>query len=427
MEIPQSPDRKTLSDALRDATKMEARLPNLPLKYAEIIRSQTTHLDADIRKQAIQLIRRWISYAERNHVSDADPFLIRYHISQFAQETFGEKRERIELRVIAIDALSREKRTYQETIEPYVSPEILRDKDVAIIGGVARLALKMYAGVEIQDEFPISDVDIIISASADIPAKAQQYKVSLSGAKIVDGNVQESLSGLITNFDCAMNQAAVHDGKLFFSDQALKDIKEGKIRLIAKDDPLFGSEGVVMPDGNVYLNRRGFYRGLSFLLRGKGKQLIVSQENIEAEKNNIGRYWLVVLFVKILPMKDEGARRAAVAHWHNIAYHIGSTQTPNPESFLKELMVKYPETRAYNETEGAFDTNAQVRWLIGKLTNKAVNRIYGPEITTLPSTYTEANLELSTSVANYDFDSFIQEGKEVWRNSATPSFRKNSR
>jgi len=98
METPQTPNQNTLRDALRDVTGAETELQNLPLKYAEIVRSQTTQLDAETRKEAIKLIRRWISYAEQHNVSDADLFSIRFHISQFAQETFGKKREHIELR-----------------------------------------------------------------------------------------------------------------------------------------------------------------------------------------------------------------------------------------------------------------------------------------------------------------------------------------
>lgn len=413
METPSSPDRKTLSDTLRDAAKVEKELPNLPLKYVEIIRSQTTHLDTEIRKQAIELIRKWLSYVEQHNVSDADPFSVRYHISKFAKETFGKERERIELETAEIDKVSYEGTSYQALIEPYVSSEILRDKDVAVIGGTARLALKMHAGVEIKDELPISDVDIVVSTNADIPATAQKYRVALSGAKIVDGNVRDALLEMITNFDCTMNQVAIHDGKLLFPKRALQDIKEGNIRLIAKDDPLFGSEGITMPNGNVYLNRTGFYRGLSFLLRGKGKRLIVSKENIDAEKNNIKRYWLIMLFVKILPMKNDGARRDAIAHWHEIARRIGSTQTEGPESFLRELMAQYPETRPYSDAEEAFDKEMQVRWIIGKLTSKAIDEIYGPEIMTVPSTYTEANLELAENVADYDFDSFMQTVKSI--------------
>lgn len=392
---------------------METTLSDLPLRYAEIVRSQTNYLDSELRGKAIELIRKWVSYTERHNVSDADPFSIRYHVARFAEETFGKQREQIGLQETDIAEVSHEGKTYQELIEPYVSSEILSDKNVAVIGGTARLALKMHAGVEIQDELPISDVDVVVSTDADIPSKAKQYKVDLSGAKIVDGDVRSALPGLITNVDCTMNQVAVYDGKLLFPERALQDIKEGNIRLIAKDDPLFGSEGVVMPDGNVYLDHNGFYRGLSFLLRGKGERLIVSKENLEAEKNNIGRYWLVMLFVKILPMKNESARRNAIAHWHEIAHRIGSTQTEDPKSFLMELMATYPETRAYSGAEGTFDTEAQVRWIIGKLTNKAVDEIYGPKSVALPSTYTEANLELSENVADYNLDSFMQAVKSI--------------
>lgn len=412
-KTPSTADRKTLSDSLRDAAKVESSLPNLPLKYAEVVRSQTTHVDAEMRKKAMGLIRDWVSYAERHKVSDSDPFSVRYHISKFAEETFGKQREHIALQEVDIGSVVVDGNTYADTIESYVSPEILADEHVAVIGGTARLALKMHAGVAIQDELPINDVDIVVSTDADISATAQKYKVDLSGAKIVDGSVSEALPDLITNFDCTMNQVAVHDGKLLFPERALQDVKEGNIRLIAKDDPLFGSEGTVMPDGNVYLNRNGFYRGLSFLLRGKGQRLIVSKENIEREKDNIGRYWLVMLFVKIMPMKDENARRDAVAHWHEIAQRIGSTQTESPESFLSELITKYPETRAYSGAEGAFDTGAQVRWLIGKLTSKAVDELYGQETIDLPTTYTEANLELSNTASAYDYDSFVQAVKSI--------------
>lgn len=407
-KTPATADRKILSDTLRDTAKVEPVLSKLPLKYAEVVRSQTTYLDAETRKEAIGLIRDWVNYAERHEVSDSDPFSVRYHITRFAEETFGKQREHIALQEVDINGVLQEGESYEQMITPFVSPEVLNDTNVAVIGGTARLALKMHAGVAIQDELPINDVDIVVSTDVDIPATAEKYKVDLAGAKIVDGSVRAALPDLITNFDCTMNQVAVHDGKLLFPERALQDVKEGNIRLIAKDDPLFGSEGVVMPDGNVYLNRNGFYRGLSFLLRGKGQRLIVSKENIELEKNNIGRYWLVVLFVKIMPMKDKKARSDAIAHWHEIAHRIGSTQTEDPESFLKELMIQYPETRAYSGAEGAFDTDAQVRWLIGKLTSKAVDKVYGPETDALPTTYTRANLELSGQVAAYDHDSFMR-------------------
>ena len=412
-KTPSTTGRKTLNDSLRDATKEESSLSNLPLAYAEIVRSQISYLDADKRKEAVGLIRSWADYAKKHGVSDADPFSVRYHITHFAEESFGKQREHVALQEVGIGDVSQGGSTYEQAIAPFVSPEILDDQNVAVVGGTARVALKMHAGVTIKDELPINDVDIVVSTDADIPATARKYKVDLAGAKIIDGNVRTALPDLITNFDCTMNQVAVHEGKLLFSEKALRDTREGNIRLIAKEDPLFGSEGVLMPDGNVYLNRNGFYRGLSFLLRGKGQRLIVSKENIEREKDNIGRYWLVMLFVKIMPMKDDAARQEAIAHWHEIAKRIGSTQTEGPESFLNELMTKYPETKAYSGAEGAFDTDAQVRWLIGRLTSKAVDKIYGQERVDLPATYTEANLELSDTTNAYNYSSFTQAVKSI--------------
>lgn len=101
------------------------------------------------------------------------------------------------------------------------------------------------------------------------------------------------------------------------------------------------------------------------------------------------------------------------AREHDIAQRIGSTQTTNPEDFLKELMTQYLETKVFSVGENTFDANAQIRWLIGKLTSRAVDKIYGERITTLPSTYTEANLELSATVADYDFGSFTQTIKSL--------------
>lgn len=405
---PATPDNKALKDALNSATKGEKHLPNLPLKYAEVVRSEISYLDAEKRGEAVGLIREWVAYAQKHGVTETDTFSVRYHLSKFAEEAFGKHREHIPLEKVPIGTVTHEGASYEETIAPYVSPEIVRDPNVAVIGGTARLALKMYAGVPIDEELPLSDIDIVASTNADIPETAKKYHVELAGTKVIDQVTEKSLSDLITNFDCTMNQAAVHNGELFFPERALQDVKEGNIRLVAKDDPLFGSEGVVLPDGNVYLNRNGFYRGLSFLLRGKGKRLIVSKENIELEKNNIGRYWLVMLFVKIMPMQNKEACRDAIAHWHEIAHRMGATQTENPEAFLHELMEKYPETKMYSSAAGSFDINAQVKWLIGKLTSRAVDRVLGEETTILPETYTEANLELSDTTPPYDFESFAR-------------------
>jgi len=408
VEKPSTPNREIIANELKQITRSEASLASLPLKYVGIVREQTTHQDSEVRSRTVNLVRDWVNYANEHNPTEDDPFSIRYHVARFAAETFGHKREHADLRGVDIHDVASEGKSYQDIISRFVSTDILSDNNVAIVGGTARLALKMYAGVEISDEIPISDVDIVASTNTDIASKAKEYGVDLSGAKIVEGDVRLALPDLVTNFDCTMNQVAVCSGNLLFTDQALVDIRDGNIRIIAKDDPLFGSEGVVMADGNVYLNRNGFYRGLSFLLRGKGKRLIVSQENIEAEKDNIGRYWLVMLFVKIMTMKDDEARRNSIAHWHEVALRIGSTEAKTPESFLNELREQYPEMKSYGTKENSFDNDAQARWIIGKLAKKAVNTIFDPRSIDLPQTYTAANLELSENTEEYDYESFTR-------------------
>jgi hypothetical protein len=401
------PQKKLVNNALQETTKTVEDIASLPIEYAKVVRNQTTHLDSEIRKRAIYIIRRWVDYVAENNVDKNNPFLIRYHLTLFAEKVFGREREKIDLQEVDIEKVVDNGETYSRIINTYVSNEIVNDNHVALIGGVARLGLKMHAGVSFKDELPINDVDVIISTDVNIPETAKKYNVDLTGAKVVDGEISLAIQRLITNFDSTMNQVAVYNGKLIFPEKALEDIREGNIRIIAKDDPLFGSEGEVIDDGNVYLNRVGFYRGLSFLVRGKGARLIVSKENIEMEKGNIGRYWLVMLYVKILPMKNIDERKKAIAHWHEIAKRIGSTETNNPEEFLKELKVSYPEMNARGQDNQEFDIENQIRWIIGKLATKATKEVFEKEHKQLPVSYTESNLMLADQVREYDYDSFM--------------------
>lgn len=410
-------EEQNLRDQLREKANTELSLRDLPLSFAKIVHHSLSHISPETRKQAIDLIRKWSQYAYQHQLSPQNPFLIRYHLNRFATQEFGRERKTIPLQETDIESLVYQGMRYDKILSQSVSPEIFRDPHVAIIGGTARTALKIHAGMDIKSEIPIHDVDIIISTDANISQKAQKYNVDLTGARVVDGNVQDVLSHMVTNFDCTMNQVAIHNGKLFYSQRAFQDIQEGNIRLIGKDDPLFGSEGIEMPDGNIYLNRNGFYRGLSFLLRGKGKRLIISQENKEAEKYTIGRYWLIMLFVKILPIKNQQVRKNVIAHWHEIAYRMGSTKTQDPISFFKELISLYPEIKNYSVREGAFDIDKQIRWLIGKLTSRAVDSLFPHSNTSFPSIYTPDNLELSPRVNDYDLDSFMYAIEQAYSNN----------
>lgn len=406
-------ERRELRSHLQDIADEQNDLGTIPTALAAAIHS--AELDTDKKRIGLGFIRAWSRYHRVNNVPEENPFAIRYHITQFAAQELGERLSHETLDEVSLSQVEKDGISFADILSDYVSTDILSDPDVAIVGGTARLALKMLAGVDIKAELPISDIDAVITSDTnDIAEKANEYGIDLSGAKIIDGDVRSALDGLATNFDCTINQAAIYDGKLLYSKRALEDIKEGNIRLIAKNDPLFGSEGVVLPDGNVYINRVGFYRGLSLLLRGKGKQLIVSEENIEREKDSIGRYWQILLFVKLLPMKDESARYEAIGHWHELASRLKVTLTTSPEDFLNELMEAFPETHAGSKR--AFNAEGQARWIIGRLIGEAVSHLYDQEEFIPPGTYTEARLTLSNAFNAYDYDSFLNSAR-MTRNS----------
>ena len=406
MSIPVSPDFREARNHLQNVACEQTYFNDVPIALARAL--VRTALTTDKKKLALGTIREWVDYSNDNSVPSDDPFAIRYHVPKFAELLeIGEQPTPEPMREVDIASIVGSGSTPADILSEKTSRDILSDPEVAVVGGAARLVLKLHAGMDISSELPINDIDAVIASGAnDIAGIAEHYGIDLSGAKIVDGDVRERLSDLIRNFDCTMNQVAVHGGKLLFTDAALRDIKSGDIRLIAKNDPLFGSEGETLPDGNAYLNRKGFYRGLGFLLRDKGSRLVVSQENIEREKDAIGRYWQVLLYVKLLPMVDESARYDAVGHWHDIAKRMGSTEAENPQEFLKQLMLEYPETAAGNS--GAYDSVAQARWIIGKMIVRGLERLHAKETFVAPPSYTDANLSLSPSFPDYDYPEFIR-------------------
>lgn len=386
-------EQRNFRNFLQPAFEAIESVEDIPLTLAQYLRK--AEVPYEIKHKGYAVLRQWVDYQLSHPFDYDDPFAVRYHVANFAAETSGIHQEAVELCSVGIDGLADVNGySLRDAISTITDPKIMQDQSIAVIGGTARLALKMLAGVDVQSELPISDVDAVISTDVDVRSYAEAYGVDLAGAKIVDGDIRSLLPTMLANFDCTMNQVALYNGTLYYTQQALDDIKDGKIRLIVKNDPLFGSEGMVMPNGNVYINKTGFYRGLSFLFRGKGKELVVSQENIDNEATEIGRYWLVMFHVKIMPMKDCEARKRAITAWYETAHKMGATNTANPDEFFDELMELFPDTRLGSKDEKEFNAHSQARWIIGKLVSASIARIYGNEQIVLPETYTPANITL---------------------------------
>lgn len=402
---------KMKTEKFAQITEAAEDLATLPLEYARAIRTsaELEVLSYDQKRAVFDYIRKWVAFTEKMHVDATNPFVVRYAVSQFAAENLGEKPETLPLEKAAVAELHADGLAYAECLP--VDRSILSDPGVAIYGGTARLGLKMLAGVSVQSELPVNDLDLVVHTAEDVEAKAKLYGTDLAGTRVIGGqSIEQEINLLLQGVDCSMNQCLVYNGQLYYTQQGLEDVRDGNIRILSKADPLFGFEGVPLPDGNVYINRRGFYRGLPFLLRGKGDQLLVSKENIELEKGNIGRYWLIMLSAKLLKMKNLERRDAAVCQWFSLAQELGSTTTQTPLDFLHELQAAYPGTRLHNTEEAKFDIDQQARWLINKLVSRVGNAVTGfnQQSVELPATYTPANIKLPPLVP-YDLTDFYTE------------------
>ena len=372
-----------------------SELHTLPRRFAVAVKNELRNATSEEKKSAIALIRKWVDYTTEHSIEDIkDPFLIRFHINRFAKAEFGKEVIVDEFKSVDLEEIPLVGgKSFEDLISDVVDTQILKDKEVSIFGGTARLALKMLAQVDVSSELPVNDIDIITN-STNPKSISEKYGIDLAGTKVIDGDLYKNAREVSANVDCTMNQVFIFNNKLFYTAKALEDVKNGIIRLRAKDDPLFGIEGYPLPDGNVYLNRNGFYRTLAFLLRRKGEKIIVSKENLERERQKIGRYWAVLLFVKILKMKNKELRDEAIANWFLLAKQIDSTKTNSPVDFLNELLLEFTDMVNYAKSE-EFDINRQVRWLIGKLTSRGLEYVSKNDDSFVPpDEYTPENLVL---------------------------------
>lgn len=391
-------------------------LDALPLEAAKAIRTES-ELTQNEKKEAIALVKKWIEYTEENRVTSDDLYMLRAHLETFAEKISGKKENEsaIEIHDVDIRKLTLpDGRPFTEVLKSVTHPDIMTDPRIVVYGGVARAALKMFAQQEvknadrslIESEFPISDVDYMIIGNDSLPEIVEKYGGDITGTKIIpDFN---NISTYLRAVDLTMNQAVVHNGKLYYTKDAFDDATHGLIRSRGEEKPLFGRDSVRLPDGNVYIFKGGFYRCFIALLRGRGNEIVVSKENLEAEKAHIGRYWLTTLFVKILKMDDVKRRDEAILQWHQIAQDIGSTEATLPATFLKELLDKYPDY-SMSVTGGEFDLEAQTRWLVEKLLSRGTESVLQKRQNTgdeLPETYTPAHITLRPYEGDSDLTDF---------------------
>ncbi len=202
------------------------------------------------------------------------------------------------------------------------------------------------------------------------------------GTKIIS-DFPGRIPGLLAEVDFSINQSVVHVGKLFYTKQALEDIRTGTLRFSDKTGGLFSAGTETLPDGRQFVNRVGLYRAFSFLLRGKALQLPIHTDNLSYEAPLLGRYWLTILYLKLYPIKDEARRETAVSGWFNLAKRLRVTDKETPHDFLMELDMEYPEMRSLlkpkRERFSQEEMEAQARYLVGRLINRSVDSVLIPD------------------------------------------------
>ncbi len=384
MEKPFEPMRKNL----KEIPKRES-FQDMAIAAAEVV-ARDPELPIEKKRQLFEVVRAWSEYAEENLVLPGDFDLIRWHLDQFAQRYFGPEHAEVpEVFESSVDMLTVPSgESFSEYVNTLAGENIVDNPGRGMYGGVSRLALRMlvsssegsadepHEGVNV--DFPPSDLDII-RTKEDVERHAGSSAVAgLVGTKIVP-DLPSSIPGLLAEVDFSINQSVLHNGKLFYTKQALEDIRTGTLRFSDKKGGLFSAGTETLPDGKQFVNRVGLYRAFSFLLRGKACQLPIHTDNLSYEAPLLGRYWLIILYLKLYPIRDETRRETAVSGWFNLAKRLRVTDKETPDDFLTELDMEYPEMNSLlkpkQERLSQEEIEAQARYLAGKLIDRSVDSV----------------------------------------------------
>ena len=358
-------------------------LEDMPITIARSIADEK-QLNFKARKQAFVLVRKWVDFSKKYNVNPEDQRSLRYHFGKFCQQEFN-TREQILVtpKVESIESLTLpDGENYSDFINRIAGRNIVDEPSVAVYGGVARVGLKLLAmqhgaPIDILDnELPVSDIDIILERQAT--STSSTFNADLAGTRVVEDLTQE-IPYILTNVDCNFNQSIIRNGELYYTEEAYADVVSGAIHFSDKEDALFGSETDETENGEQYINRGGLYRAFNFLIQGKAKSLSINKENLELEVPKMQNYWGVLLFVKILPIKDEQKRSACLFRWFALAKNLKATQASSPEDFLQELFETSEAVKGFvrNDRGSAKESTSldQIKRLVSKIVDRGVDHM----------------------------------------------------
>ncbi len=396
-------------------------LEDLAFIVAKEIRT-ANDLTFEQRKKLLGLVRKWSDYVKENEVDQSDVLSVRYHLLEFSKKNFVHNKVEFEkdvkLQSVPIDELElSDGSLFKDYINRnFEGGDIFSDEHVAVYGGIARLALKLYASQKdpnydshlIDSELPINDVDVVV----DDKNVGNKYKSGIAGTRVV-GDLQEYLKPYYKTVECTINQALIYKGKLLFTEDALRDNTTGELNFIKKDETLFNPDSIVLEDGKIFVTDKGFYRALAYLLRRKAYKLSLYQDNLDFLKKN--KYTWASPLPKILFLKDIGSRNRAINEWHSLAKSLRVTSSGSPTEFLEEIISENPSIVNYNfKTE---ENNAEeIRWIINQFLKSGVRSI-------IPDTYPKGMSDEMITIdmrvletEDHDLSNFYEKVNSTFRN-----------
>lgn len=361
----------------------ETELDQLAIRIAKEIRNER-QITSDAKRKLIGLVHSWKEYADDNVINHSDLLQVRYHLLQFSKKHFGSPSEKQSPEEISPEMLHAsiedlplpDGTPLVEYLENSVGRGVCENKHIAIYGGIARLALKLHVASQhsdfdkssIESELPINDIDII----ADDINAAHKYRSGVSGTRIID-DIEEYKDIYFSTVDYTMNQALIHDKKLFFSTQAYSDTAQGILHISEKEETLFSPDSVKLQDRKTFVTPKGFYRALCYLLRDKARIMDIHTDNLLAlNKNN---YQWAGPLLKLLNIKEKDQRDTAINRWLALAQSLGTTRADRPEKFLQEIIEQNPHIVTFDFAIEK-DDEAEIRWIINQFLNSGLRTVF---------------------------------------------------
>lgn len=271
-----------------------------------------------------------------------------------------------------------------------IDPHWCFTSDAGICGGVARSILKKILDVSLEGELPFGDIDLVILQKS---IGRYEKSINISDTKILPGVdiEQEVLTSIFYETDVTMNQVMIHNGNIYFSEKAADDIVNRLIRGNGKKCSGIFEEESTMYQHTPYFFRSGLYRAFAFLLAEKGDGIVTSYENLIQEGGIMGRYWIILLAVKLMKIADPLKQELAIHNWYYLAWECKATTAGSPRDFLKELVELFPEMKRYLKGEVMEKQNPskQMGWIANRFLNSFMNKYIFPKEYIFPKNTSE--------------------------------------